>query len=91
MMGGRACDRRELFVCGSLRDLVPDDRIPARADRVLDLGWLRAEVRGLYAPGIGRPGIDPEGGTREKATTRGIAAPPNGRLHAGGLAARRRP
>jgi transposase len=29
-------------------------------DRVLDLGWLRAEVAGLYCADNGRPGIDPE-------------------------------
>jgi len=33
----------------------------ARVDRVLDLGWLRAEVRECYAAeGAGRPGVDPE-------------------------------
>ncbi len=46
------------------RDLVPDDHILARVDRVIDLGWLRAEVADLYAPGVGRPGIDPEAAVR---------------------------
>jgi transposase len=46
---------------GSLRDLIPDDHVLARVDRVLDLSWLRAEVRHLYAADCaGRPGIDPE-------------------------------
>jgi transposase len=31
-----------------------------RVDRVLDLGWLRAEVEPLYRTDAGRPGIDPE-------------------------------
>ena len=48
-------------MAGSLRDLVPDDRVLARVDRVLDLSWLRGEVRPCYAAdGKGRPGIDPE-------------------------------
>ena len=48
-------------MAGSLRDLVPDDHVLARVDRVLDLSWLRAEVRDCYAAdGAGRPGIDPE-------------------------------
>ncbi len=51
-------------MCGSLRDLVPDDHILARVDRVLDLGWLRDEVANLYAAGVGRPGIDPEAAVR---------------------------
>ena len=48
----------------SHRDLVPDDHVLARVDRVLDLGWLRAEVADLCAPGVGRPGIDPEAAVR---------------------------
>ena len=64
MIGSRTRDQLEFFVCGSLRDLVPDDHILARVDRVLDLGWLREEVEDLYAPGVGRPGIDPEAAVR---------------------------
>src|SRR3712207_7712451 len=48
-------DQPELFVTGSLRQLVPDDHILARVDRVLDLSWLRAEVADLYCPDNGRP------------------------------------
>jgi len=64
MIGSRTRDQLEFFVCGSLRDLVPNDHILARVDPVLDLGWLRAEVADLYAPGVGRPGIDPETAVR---------------------------
>jgi transposase len=40
-------------------------KILARVDRVLNLSWLRAEVRHLYAvDGAGRPGIDPEAAVR---------------------------
>jgi hypothetical protein len=59
-------ERRQLefFVCGSLRNLVPDEHVLARVDQVLDLGWLREEVAELYARGVGRPGIDPEAALR---------------------------
>ncbi len=60
MLGRKDRDQAELFVTGSLRQLIPDDRILARVDRVLDLSWLRAEVGDLYGPDNGRPGIDPE-------------------------------
>jgi transposase len=63
MLGRRARGQLEFFVCGSLRDLVPDDHVLARVDRVLDLGWLHEEVSGLYAH-EGRPGIDPEAAVR---------------------------
>ena len=64
MLGRRARGQHELLFAGSLRDLIPDDHILARVDRVLDLGWLRAEVAGCYAAGSGRPGIDPEAAVR---------------------------
>lgn len=61
MLGSKPRGQSELMMVGSLRDLVPDDHVLARVDRVLDLGWLRAEVRDCYAAdGTGRPGIDPE-------------------------------
>lgn len=64
MIGSRTRDQLEFLVCGSLRDLVPDDHILARVDPVLELAWLRDEVADLYAPGVGRPGIDPEAAVR---------------------------
>jgi transposase len=60
MLGRKERGQPELFVSGSLRQLVPDDHVLARVDRVLDLSWLREEVGGLYCDGNGRPGIDPE-------------------------------
>lgn len=60
MLGRKERDQLELFMTGSLRQLVPDDHILARVDRVLDLSWLRGEVSGLYCEIKGRPGIDPE-------------------------------
>jgi len=31
-----------------MRELIPDDYILVRVDRVLDLSWLREEVKGCY-------------------------------------------
>lgn len=50
----------ELFVAGPLEDLIPDDHVLARIDRVLDLNWLHEEVADRYCADNGRPGIDPE-------------------------------
>jgi transposase len=63
MLGSRGAEQLEFFV-GSLRDLIPDDHVLARVDRVLDLSWLRTEVIDLYCPDNGRPGIDPEAAVR---------------------------
>jgi|SRR5579863_77352 len=60
MLGRKERDQSELFITGSLRQLVPDDHILARVDRVLDLSWLRKEVGNLYCMDNGRPGIDPD-------------------------------
>jgi transposase len=54
----------ELFVAGSLRELIPEDHVLVGVDRVLDLSWLRAEVSGCYDLSQGRPGIDPEAAVR---------------------------
>jgi hypothetical protein len=65
MLGSRPRGQFELLMAGSLRDLIPDEHVLARADRVLELSWLRAEVRGCYAAaGAGRPSIDPEAAVR---------------------------
>ena len=64
MLGRKERDQLEFFVCGSLRDLLPDDHALVRVDRVLDLSWLSGEVADLYADGFGRPGIDPEAAVR---------------------------
>ena len=60
MLGRKGCNQLELFVAGSLDQLVPEDHVLARVDRVLDLGWLREEVADCYCVDNGRPGIDPE-------------------------------
>ncbi|EQB00791.1 IS1182 family transposase [Sphingobium baderi] len=63
MLGERKAEQFEFFA-GSLRDLIPDEHILARVDRVLDLTWLRDEVASLYCSDNGRPGIEPEAALR---------------------------
>jgi transposase len=60
MLGRKERDQLELFITGSLRQLIPDDHVLVRVDRMLDLSWLRAEVADCYCADDGRPGIDPE-------------------------------
>jgi hypothetical protein len=60
MLGHKERRQPELFVTGSLRQLIPDDHVLARVDRVLDLSWRRAEVAAVYCADNSRPGIDPE-------------------------------
>lgn len=64
MIGHQNRDQLEFLVCGSLRDLVPDDHVLARVDRVLDLGWVAEDVADLYSAGTGRPGVAPEAAVR---------------------------
>lgn len=54
----------ELFVAGSLQQLIPADHILKRVDAVLDLSWLRDAVADRYCPDNGRPSIDPEAAMR---------------------------
>ena len=61
MLVRKGRDQLELFITGSLEQLVPEDHVLARVDRVLDLGWLREEVADCYCADNGRPGIDPPG------------------------------
>lgn len=60
MLGRKERDQLELFISGTLRQLVPDEHILVRVDGVLDLSWLRNEISDLYCLDNGRPGIDPE-------------------------------
>jgi len=63
MLGRRGPEQLEFFA-GSLRDLIPDDHVLVRVDRVLDLSWLCDAVAELYCPDNGRPGIAPEAALR---------------------------
>lgn len=60
MLGRKERNQLELFITGSLRQLIPDEHVLVRVDSVLDLSWLRNELSDLYCLDNGRPGIDPE-------------------------------
>ncbi len=64
MLGRQERWQEDLFVAGPIRDLIPDDHILKRVDKVLDLSWLRDEVSDCYDLEMGRPGIDPEAAVR---------------------------
>jgi len=64
MIGRQDRWQEDLFVAGPLSSLVPDDHILKQVDKVLDLSWLRDEVKDLYCCDNGRPGIDPEAAVR---------------------------
>ena len=40
--------QEDLFVAGPLSSLIPDDHILKQVDKLLDLSWLRSEVKDLY-------------------------------------------
>jgi len=56
--------QEDLFVASPLRDLVPEDHILKRVDRILDLSWLHEMVQDCYCQDNGRPSIDPESALR---------------------------
>jgi transposase len=64
MIGRQDRWQEDLFVAGPLSSLIPDDHILRQVDKVLDLSWLRDEVKDLYCCDNGRPGIDPEAAVR---------------------------
>ncbi len=64
MVGNQDRWREDIFVACPLRELVPDDHVLKRVDRVLDLAWLRDEVAECYCSDNGRPSIDPESALR---------------------------
>ena len=64
MIGRQDRWQEDLFVASPLRDLVPDDHVLKRVHHVLDLSWLREEVRESYCEENGRPSIDPESAVR---------------------------
>lgn len=64
MIGKQDRWQEDLFVAGPLSSLIPDDHILKMVDKVLDLSWLRNEVKDLYCNENGRPGIDPEAAIR---------------------------
>jgi transposase len=64
MLGTQDRWQDDLFVVGSLRELIPEDHLLRRIDKQLDLGWLRDDVANCYCEDNGRPSIDPEAAVR---------------------------
>lgn len=64
MLGRKDRWQDDLFVACRLGDLIPEDHPLKRIDSVLDLSWLREEVKECYCLDNGRPGIDPEAAVR---------------------------
>lgn len=64
MIGTQDRWQDDLFVIGTLRDLIPEDHVLRRIDRVADFSWLRSMVEDCYDEVQGRPGIDPEAALR---------------------------
>jgi transposase len=48
------------FVPGDLTDFIPEEHILRRVARVVNLSWVRDEVRDAYCSDNGAPSIDPE-------------------------------
>jgi transposase len=64
VIGSQDRQQEEMFIAGSLSSFIPEDHILKRVNKVLDLSWLRREVKELYCTTNGRPGIDPEAAVR---------------------------
>lgn len=64
MIGTQDRWQEDLFLVGKLSDLIPEDHVLRRIDRVLDLSWLRTEVCDCYDQNQGRTSIDPEAAVR---------------------------
>jgi len=64
MIGRQDRWQEDLFVAGPLSALIPEDHLLKRVHAVLDLAWLREDVRECYCEDNGRPGIDPEAAVR---------------------------
>ena len=64
MIGQQERWQEDLFIVGSLRELIPDDHVLRRVDLVLDLVWLCDQVAYCYCEDNGRPAIDPEAAVR---------------------------
>ena len=59
MMGAPVGQKDRLFYEFCLDDLVPANHLLRKIDAVLDLSWLREELKSHYSP-IGRPSVCPE-------------------------------
>ena len=60
MLGNQERWQEDIFVACSLRDIVPYDHILKRVDKVLDLSWLRDEVKDCYCAIMAVPALIPK-------------------------------
>jgi hypothetical protein len=54
MIGKQDRWQEDLFVVGSLKDLVPEEHVLRKIDRVADFSWLRSMVSDCYDECQGR-------------------------------------
>jgi hypothetical protein len=73
MLGTQDRWQEDLFVAGPLSSLIPEDHILKQVDKVLDLSWLRDEVKDLYCTSNGRPGEAKTQHGLRRAARRGLA------------------
>lgn len=59
MMGEPVCWQDRLFYEFDLEEMVPDDHLLRRIDKILDLSWLRDEMKPHYSH-LGCPPVYPE-------------------------------
>ena len=59
MQGRKALPEESLFIYQDPYRELPRSRFYEALEQQLDLGWVRAATRGLYADGVGRPSLDP--------------------------------
>jgi transposase len=60
MLGTTRPQKKLFFQPQRLEDLIPDDHILVKVDKVLNLSWLEGRVKALYSEERGRPSIPPE-------------------------------
>lgn len=60
MFKRKAACQESLFIPGRLSDLVPEDHILKRINKVVDLSWVDDLVKDTYSQRNGRPCIEPE-------------------------------
>ncbi len=58
-MEGRKAYEQPMYIYKRMEELIPEDHFLRKVDKVLDFGFVRELVKGLYSRDKGRPSIDP--------------------------------
>ncbi len=58
-MEGRKAFEQPMYIYKRMEELIPEDHFLRKVDKVLDFGFVRELVKGLYSRDKGRPSIDP--------------------------------